>query len=190
MNIDLEEDTFLSDIQSDEEESGSQIESDHLTINAICTELKSILSNPRIYIAEYFSSLCNRVDIAHETYKVGEKEEGEESDESYSFIIKRINRFEAECFERLSTEEKIAEALSQVELEMEACASGDEQEKKSERMHECLGKAKKVLFGGSTMVFWSKQELTIAKKAFINSFGKLLFVSDEFIGERAINDFK
>jgi len=45
-------------------------------------------------------------------------------------------------------------------LEMKACASGDEQEKKSERMYECLVKAKKVLFGDRTMVFWSKQELT------------------------------
>ena len=33
------------------------------------------------------------------------------------------------------------------------------------------------------MVFWTKQELTGTKKAFIDSFGKLLFVSDEFIGE-------
>ena len=52
------------------------------------------------------------------------------------------------------------------------------------------GKAKKVLFGGRTMMFWSKTELTRVKKAFINSLGKLLFVRDEFIGVRAINDFK
>ena len=190
MNIDLEEDTFLSDIQSDEEITSTQIESDPLNINAICAELKSILSNPRIFLAEHFSGLRNKVDIAHETFKLAEKQGREESNDSYSSIIDRINRYEAECFERLSTEEKICEALSEVKLEMEACASGDEEEKKSERMYECLGKAKKVLFGGSTMVFWSKQELTRAKKAFIDSFGKLLFVSDEFIGVRAFNDFK
>jgi hypothetical protein len=182
--------TTLSDIESDEEESSTHNEFNPLKTNVICGELKSILSNPRIYVAEHFSSLRNKVDIAYETFKLAEEQGEEESNESYSSIVKRINVFEAECFERLSTEEKIGEALSEVELEMEACASEVEQEKKSERMYGCLEKAKKFLFGGSTMVFWSKTELTRAKKAFIDLFGKLLFVSDEFIGVRAINDLK
>ncbi len=114
------------------------------------------------------------MDIAHEKYKIAEKQAGEESNESYSIIIERINSFEAECFERLATEEKIGETLSQVELEMEASASVDEQEN---RIYECLVKAKKVLFGGRTMVFWSKPKLTRAKKPIINLFGTLLFVN-------------
>ena len=40
------------------------------------------------------------------------------------------------------------------------------------------------------MVFWSKSELTMDGEAVIDSFGKLLFVSDEFISDRAFDDFK
>ncbi len=79
-------------------------------------------------------------------------------------IIEKINSYETERFERLATDEKIGEALFQVELEMDTCASEDDQEKMSDRMYECLGKSKKVLFDGRTMAFWSNTELTRAIK--------------------------
>ncbi len=88
---------------------------------------------------------------------------------------------------------KISNVLSQAELKindtlwLEVYATKDELEKLSDMIYECLLNSKKLLFGTSTMIFWTKHEVN---KGLINSFGKLLLISDEYIGARAVKDFK
>ena len=73
-------------------------------------------------------------------------------------IIERINSYEAECLQRLATEEKIefekiGEALNQVELEMKACASRDELEKISDRIYMSVLERRRKFY--SALVQWS-----------------------------------
>ncbi len=188
--------------ESEEEISENEIKLDDLTIAEMCAELKSILLNPKMFLANYFYNLRNSVDIAHETFIITQKQVRRESESSttdgYSAIIERINCFEKECLEKPVIEEdtdfkKISNVLSQAELKindtlwLEVYATKDELEKLSDMIYECLLNSKKLLFGTSTMIFWTKHEVN---KGLINSFGKLLLISDEYIGARAVKDFK
>ncbi len=186
--------------ESDEDISDCASESNDKTVDIMCAELKYILLNPQLYLANHFADLRNEVDLAYESFMNTGKQLREDpiSTERYTVIIKRIDCFEKECLENLSKEEVInfeninevinlAEDKMRDTLWIEIYATKNELDDLSETVYKCLVDTKRNLFCNSTMIFWANQDI---KKCRIDSFGKLLIVSDEYIGDRAFRDFK
>ena len=199
-NIDLFEPESEEDIETDEKVNRLTIFSE---MNDIHAYLKSILASPRMFLAKHFSDLISEVDLSYEKFmKFSSNEESNLIVPSQANrqleIVDKIKDFETECFERLmmndaldyeNIEKVVLEAESKMSdtLWFEIYATWDQIEKMGEMMYQCLVQAQKILFGNNSIIFWKKQDVKHAK---IDSFGNLLLVRGEFIGNRAIKDFK
>ena len=141
------------------------------TIN-IDLELKAIIYNPRLYLANFFADIRNQIDTECHIYLECQDlnvENKEQAVENQLVMIKEVDTFEKQCLDNLSSY-----PMDQLELN------------KDEPEHYQLYERKKSLFLNKTLVFLNKSFLLLAsysssEKIVQLKFGVLVIVEDEFL---------
>ncbi len=114
------------------------------TIN-IDLELKAIIYNPRLYLANFFADIRNQIDTECHIYLECQDlnvENKEQAVENQLVMIKEVDTFEKQCLDNLSSY-----PMDQLELN------------KDEPEHYQLYERKKSLFLNKTLVFLNKSFL-------------------------------
>ncbi len=176
-------------------------------------QLNLILEKPRIYLYNYFSCIRNEVDITCElfinSWKIKQKKHVFDSDKFKRFsnhiksaldhralLIEKINNFEKECYDGLSSDGKLEIDLTfqlqkiLVTVEAKICDplwTEVNSLKVDELIYKMLSRLNKSIFMNSTMFFLKKKELSRLK---IASFGMLVLIRGEFFSTRVIAKIK
>lgn len=170
------------------------------TINDSFKELKLAYENPKLYIATYFSELRNKIDIDYETYLLNDNDDEPSTlaNEFLTSMIDNVNSFEKDCLSKLTssplnTEGSIEESFSKLKDELKYLDSCEDEKlaEIDDLLNTLMLKVQKILFGNQQLVFVSKN--TQFFKEYLEtsdcevdmvSFGFLVRIEDEFIGER------
>jgi hypothetical protein len=151
----------------------------HVRINL--EELKSIVTSPRLYLANHFSNLKNQVDLEcqiflqEQTNTVEGKQAAQFALESQKIIISHIVSFESECIRNHDDSTDIKE----VDFAKLNAATFD-----------ALLTAQSTIFLNKTFKFVGRNSEFFKEDAFtslnfaIKSFGMLIVVEDEFVSDQ------
>ena len=162
-------------------------------------ELQKIFDSPRIYIIEYFARLINNVDVACEKFLISQK--GTISNllvvEMQELIIERINATQDICLQKLNKDwfnteqvKTLKKTINSIQELLESCLLNNirqELVQLDELLYDCKTKLLSLLFYNKVVVFLTKDNFPMFNKLGQESFGSLLIVQDEFIGNRAFD---
>lgn len=170
------------------------------TINEAFRQLNLAFENPKLYIATYFSELRNTIDIEYETYlsHQNDDEPSTVANEFLTSMIDNVTNFERDCLLKLSSsslnaEASIEESISKLRDELKYVDSYEAEKliELEDLISVLMLQVQKILFGNQQLVFVSKN--TQFFKEYLEtsdcevdmlSFGFLVKIEDEFIGER------
>ena len=114
-----------------EESSNDQLPDKIAKLKAVFVQLQFASSQPRLYMAEYFSTLINRVDSSAEKYLMKEEDTTSEisrkvrSDQSK--MIETINEHQSDLFRsELEEDFGLSDKIRDIELRLEAPISSDD----------------------------------------------------------------
>jgi hypothetical protein len=165
-------------------------------------ELKQALNSPRIYLAEFFSDLCQRIDIQCELYLQAHSENQEKSTEalkSQAQMIEQVKLLEEECLSHVADSQmdaslarKSAKLMLKIESELKCPLIVEEKIRNKfvalthELVHEKLVQIQKYLFKNKSVWFFPKEYSHRHKIFKFSSFGFLTIVLDEFLSQKRL----
>jgi len=148
--------------------------------------LDFVLTNPRLYLADFFDNLTNEIDTESQKFLISQQNNHSintcEILSNHQAIIDAVRAYQTVCFEALSSPESLTCESTKNQLayikrliEQRSFRLADE------RIYECLVNIQARLFCNKAIFFLSSETAVVDVK---NTFGVLLFVEDEFIGPR------
>ena len=115
----------MSSNKLNEAESANQLPEQIAKLKKEFRQLKSTCSQPRIYLADYFASLINRVDITAETFLLNQTDQTNDLSKQaridQSKIVETINERKTELFaSQLEEDPELLEKIKDIGLRLEA----------------------------------------------------------------------
>jgi len=148
--------------------------------------LDFVLTNPRLYLADFFANLTNEIDIESQKFLISQQNNHSintsEILSDHQAIIDAVKAYQTVCFEALSNPESLTcESTNKQLAYIKRLIEQGSFRLADELIYECLVNIQTRLFCNRTVFFLSSETTVVDVK---NTFGVLLFVEDEFIGPR------
>ena len=158
-------------------------------LKEILADLKILIEIPRLYLANYFQELRNRIDLLAVERCFNETNE-KELNANWTLIIKKIASFEKECFRKMPTnqfsKDVASDALNlvnQIESKMSDFDGMALFDYEKILANETI-KLQRILFLNRTIIFLERKDCKMielfSKMNMNTSFGKLVIVKNKF----------
>ena len=166
-------------------------------------QLKSLYDFPRLYIISHFSDLRNEANLAFSSLNHSSRIENiKTKDLNWTKITERINEFKTECLDFLIDNKSFADIITTEQIDsfekslFEAIKSNKQEslQRVKELIYGYTFKLERIVFRNKTLIFIerskSKHEHLFLKMNPCTTAGKLILVTNEYLGRRGLEMLK
>lgn len=165
-------------------------------------DLRTLFQLPLLYLSNFFTDLKRDIDLAAMKHSLNISPENTEQqmslNKTWVSLVDKVNEFETNCYQagrvnKLSSAlgHQVQDLIDLIETRIKNLKSKEDVNEINELIYEKLYELEKIVFMNKTITFVEKSECLISElfseMEVKVSFGKLIIVTNEYLGKRGLN---
>lgn len=150
-------------------------------------ELEGIFKAPRLYLIDYFTSIIHNIDVACEKFLISHKGIISRTQvfETHELMVERVKSIQDNCLKKLTKGWFDSSQVKEIKRTIDSLQNNET----DKLLYDCKTKLFSLMFSNTMVVFLTKEKCPdLYNLGLIKSFGSLLVVQDEFIGNKAFDN--